>query len=196
MFRRLTSIDNKYLSLFKNALEHIDSGKIGKICWLDVPREVKVFNNTGLNAVSQGKLAVILLARGQHYRFGSSLPKRIMELGLEMETGLDKKADCHLLLQVCHVSHIQQETEGNSKWMIMTDKSGWEKIRKQLDEVLEKTNLTWDQVEVFVQNENPAQDFGGKILLSSPDQSATAPGVDRSSTCKSDFARRNEEIFI
>uniref|UniRef100_A0A1I8AXI4 UDP-N-acetylglucosamine diphosphorylase n=1 Tax=Meloidogyne hapla TaxID=6305 RepID=A0A1I8AXI4_MELHA len=136
--------------------------------------QLNKFYDIGIEAVSQGKLAVITLAGGQSSRLGSSLPKGIISLG----TGLETENDSLLFLQASQISYIQQKAKGKITWLIMTSKSTDEKIRQHLDIILKKTNLDWKQVIVFVQNEIPAHDVDGKPLLSSPNQLVTSPDGD------------------
>uniref|UniRef100_A0A915LX47 UDP-N-acetylglucosamine diphosphorylase n=1 Tax=Meloidogyne javanica TaxID=6303 RepID=A0A915LX47_MELJA len=129
--------------------------------------ELKIFYDTGLEAISKGKLAVITLTSGEE----SSIPNGIKSLG----TGLEEENDSILFLQAAQISYLQQKAKGKIIWMIMTNKSSEEKIRKHLDIILKKTRLDGKQVFVFAQNENPAHDFDGKVLLSSPYQINTLP---------------------
>ncbi|CAK5092839.1 unnamed protein product [Meloidogyne enterolobii] len=129
--------------------------------------EMKKFYDTGLEAISKGKLAVITLTTGE----GSSIPNGIISLG----TSLEEENDSILFLQAAQISYLQQKAKGKIIWMIMTNKSSEEKIRKHLDIILKKTKLDAKQVFVFVQNENPTHDFDGKVLLSSPYQINTLP---------------------
>uniref|UniRef100_A0A1I8BVA3 UDP-N-acetylglucosamine diphosphorylase n=1 Tax=Meloidogyne hapla TaxID=6305 RepID=A0A1I8BVA3_MELHA len=103
--------------------------------------ELNKFYEIGIEAVSQGKLAVITLAGGQSSRFGVYLPKGIIDVG----TGLETENDSLLFLQASQISYIQQKAKGKITWLIMTSKSTDEKIREHLEIILKKTNLDWEQ---------------------------------------------------
>uniref|UniRef100_A0A915M0G1 UDP-N-acetylglucosamine diphosphorylase n=1 Tax=Meloidogyne javanica TaxID=6303 RepID=A0A915M0G1_MELJA len=133
-------------------------------CWRS---EMEKFYDTGLKVISKGKLAVITLTSGEE----SSIPNCIKSLG----TNLEEENDSILFLQAAQISYLQQKAKGKIIWMIMTNKSSEEKIRKHLDIILKQTKLDGKQVFVFVQNENPTHDFDGKALLSSPYQINTLP---------------------
>lgn len=104
---------------------------------------------TGLKAVSEGKVAALVLAGGQASRLGSPDPKGTIRLG----TGFNSTTDSLLFVQAAQIARYQQMarerfpgTEPMITWLVMTSNTTDAKVRTHLDAVLNETGLNWDQV--------------------------------------------------
>ncbi|KAJ1366051.1 hypothetical protein KIN20_026631 [Parelaphostrongylus tenuis] len=159
----LTPIPDDHHIVFKNLTE----------------KEKQRYWIAGLEAISKGELAVIVLAGGQSSRLGSSAPKGTIPLGLNV-------APCDSLLgiQASKISLLQKlaakefpeaGTKAKIQWLVMTSKSTEENTRNHLKEVVPATGLTFEQITIFSQAEIPAFDNEGNLLLSDKHTIVTAP---------------------
>ncbi|XP_078175680.1 UDP-N-acetylglucosamine diphosphorylase 1-like isoform X1 [Carex rostrata] len=130
----------------------------------------------GLRAISEGKLAVVLLAGGQGTRLGSSDPKGCFSIGLPSGKSLFQ-------LQAERILSIQklaaQTTEGSTHiapihWYIMTSPFTDEATRKYFQS-RKYFGLDPDQVTFFQQGTLPCVSPDGKFIMETPFKVATAP---------------------
>ncbi|KAH7679041.1 UDP-N-acetylglucosamine diphosphorylase protein [Dioscorea alata] len=130
----------------------------------------------GLKAISQGKLAVVLLSGGQGTRLGSSDPKGCFNIGLPSGKSLFQ-------LQAERILRIQrlasQSIEDSARlvpihWYIMTSPFTDEATRKYF-ESHKYFGLESNQIIFFQQGTLPCVSKDGKFIMETPYKVATAP---------------------
>uniref|UniRef100_A0A7I5EAU0 UDP-N-acetylglucosamine diphosphorylase n=2 Tax=Haemonchus contortus TaxID=6289 RepID=A0A7I5EAU0_HAECO len=132
----------------------------------------------GLEAISRGEIAAIVLAGGQASRLGSSAPKGTIPLGLNVAPH-----DSLLGIQACKIalknwpSKRSPEAKETTRihWLVMTSQSTERETRKHLGEVIPAAGLSYEQVTIFTQAEIPAFDNDGNLLLADKHTVVTAP---------------------
>ncbi|KAL6738779.1 hypothetical protein Aduo_012291 [Ancylostoma duodenale] len=133
----------------------------------------------GLEAISRGEVAAVVLAGGQASRLGSSSPKGTIPLGLNVapcDSLLGIQASKIALLErLASKEFPQTKDKGKIQWLVMASKTTEAATRAHLQEVIPACGLSPDQVTVFRQAEIPAFDNEGNLLLSSRHSIVTAP---------------------
>ncbi|KAK4754343.1 hypothetical protein SAY87_002447 [Trapa incisa] len=132
---------------------------------------------TGLKAISQGKLAVLLLAGGQGTRLGSSDPKGCFNIGLPSGKSLFQiQAE-----RIFRVQKLASQTvnEGSVAcppihWYIMTSPFTDETTRKFF-ETNKYFGLEASQVTFFQQGTIPCVSKDGRFIMETPFKIAKAP---------------------
>ncbi|KAM0950816.1 putative nucleotidyltransferase [Dioscorea sansibarensis] len=130
----------------------------------------------GLKAISEGKLAVVLLSGGQGTRLGSSDPKGCFNIGLPSGKSLFQLQAERIL---CIQRLASQSTEGSSgtvpiHWYIMTSPFTDEATRKFF-ESHKYFGLEADQITFFQQGTIPCVSRDGRFVMETPYKVAKAP---------------------
>ncbi|KAJ3693518.1 hypothetical protein LUZ60_008998 [Juncus effusus] len=130
----------------------------------------------GLKAISEGKLAVVLLAGGQGTRLGSSDPKGCFSIGLPSGKSLFQLQAEKIL---CIQKLAAQATEGSNgivpiHWYIMTSPFTDQSTRKYF-ESRKYFGLDPDQVTFFQQGTLPCVSPDGRFIMETPFKVAKAP---------------------
>jgi len=145
------------------------------------------YRKTGLRAIAEGEVAVLLMAGGQGTRLGSSDPKGCYDIGLPSKKSLFQiQAEKIKRLQV--VAEKECSKPAGSvviRWYIMTSDPthdatraffGWGKKGERLDTGKPANfGLSEEQVIFFKQGVLPCLSTDGKILLESTGKVAVAP---------------------
>ncbi|KAL8687160.1 MAG: hypothetical protein Q9218_006590 [Villophora microphyllina] len=136
--------------------------------------DIQSWYTSGLELVSKGQVAVVLMAGGQGTRLGSSAPKGCFNIGLPSQKSLFQ-------MQAERIWKVQQlaEKESGKKdlvipWYVMT--SG--PTRRPTEQFFEEHNyfgLQKDTVSIFEQGVLPCISNEGKILMESKAKVAVAP---------------------
>lgn len=140
---------------------------IGALTLDRIEEEKASFEAVGINAIKEGKLALLLLAGGQGTRLGLDKPKGTFDIGvthnmyifqLLVEHTLDvvKKADAFIHLYIMCSDINYNDTK---EFFIQHNFFGYDS----------------DYVHFFVQEMNPATDMDGKILMSDKCSLALSP---------------------
>ncbi len=179
IFERLSSIDPNYINdITQKALRSQDSGKEGQTKLEPLPEEatasildsksedIESWYYSGLDLVTQGQVAVVLMAGGQGTRLGSSAPKGCFNIGLPSGKSLFQ-------IQAERIWKVQQLAEKRSgkkdiviPWYVMT--SG--PTRGPTEKFFQENSyfgLGKDNVIIFEQGVLPCISNEGKILLES-----------------------------
>ncbi|WWC90982.1 uncharacterized protein L201_005921 [Kwoniella dendrophila CBS 6074] len=140
------------------------------------PKDEKKWREIGLKAISENKVAVLLMAGGQGTRLGSSKPKGMYDINLpSKKTLFEYQAE-----RIGKLEKLSEQTENKSKgtvnikWYVMT--SG--PTRKETENYFKEMNffgLNPDNVIFFEQGVLPALSDDGKLLLSTPSSLSVAP---------------------
>ncbi|KAL5573295.1 hypothetical protein UlMin_022892 [Ulmus minor] len=131
----------------------------------------------GLKAISDGKLAVLLLSGGQGTRLGSSDPKGCFKIGLPSGKSLFQlQAERILCVQRLAADAINGSSAGSVQihWYIMTSPFTDEATRKFF-ECHKYFGLEAEQVTFFQQGTIPCVSKDGRFIMESPYGVAKAP---------------------
>ncbi|KAH7930931.1 UDP-N-acetylglucosamine diphosphorylase [Leucogyrophana mollusca] len=187
-----------------DAIEPLPAGACESV---DHPVKASEWRRTGLKAIADGQVGVLLLAGGQGTRLGSSSPKGCYDIGLPSHKTLFQ-------YQAERIARLQVIAEGECgkaagsviiPWYVMT--SG--PTRRETEAFFKRNNffgLDSKNVVFFEQGTLPCLTMEGKIMLDSPSHVAVAPDgngglyaatraplspTDKSHTVLTDLRRRN-----
>lgn len=153
--------------------------------------------NSGLRAIAEGKLAVLLLSGGQGTRLGTSEPKGCFNIGLPSGKSLFQ-LHAERILRIQNLASNASSTGRKVKipWYIMTSPFTHD-ATQQFFESLKFFGLEQEQVIFFQQGTLPCISKQGKFIMETPVQISRAPDGNggmysalKVSKCLEDMARR------
>lgn len=125
------------------------------------------YKSTGLNAIKNGKLCLLLLAGGQGTRLGHDKPKGCFNMGINKELSI-------FSLLIANTLKVVQEAGVWIHLYIMTSDINYDDTTSFFKEH-DYFGYNPEYLHFFVQELNPATDFNGKILMNSPCSLALSP---------------------
>lgn len=133
----------------------------------DIDRHREHFSDVGIQAISDGRLCLLLLAGGQGTRLGYDKPKGCFNMGIDRELYIFQ-----LLIE--HTLDVVKMADTWIHMYIMTSDINYKEtvlFFKKHDYF----GYNQEFIHFFVQELNPATDFDGKILMSSASTLAMSP---------------------
>ncbi|XP_076261960.1 UDP-N-acetylglucosamine pyrophosphorylase mmy [Rhynchophorus ferrugineus] len=137
------------------------------------PAELELYRNIGLKEISQGTVAVLLLAGGQGTRLGVPYPKGMYSVNLPSGKSLFQ-IQAERIQCLMRLANTKYQTDGKITWYLMT--SG--PTHATTEDFLKQNQyfgLNSDNVKLFKQGLLPCFDFNGKILLDEKHSVSLAP---------------------
>jgi len=135
--------------------------------------QINTYRDIGLEKISSGEVAVLLLAGGQGTRLGVDYPKGMYNVGLPSRKCL-YQLQGERIVRIEEVAQRRFNKQGHVPWYIMTS----EATKGKTSDYFAKKNyfgLKKENVIFFEQNTLPCVSFDGKIILENKSKIAKAP---------------------
>lgn len=156
------------------AIEPVPEGSVSTVEERKIEEREKWWK-MGMKAISEGKLAVLLLSGGQGTRLGSSDPKGCFNIGLPSGKSLFQlQAERILCAQKLAAQSVNEAGFVPIHWYIMTSPFTDDATRKFF-ESHKYFGLEADQITFFQQGTIPCVSKDGRIIMESPYKVAKAP---------------------
>ncbi len=140
---------------------------IGALSIDSINRAYDSYKSTGIKAIQDGKLCLLLLAGGQGTRLGHDKPKGCFNMGINRELSI-------FSLLMSHTLKVVKEADAWIHMYIMTSDINYNDTTSFFKEH-DYFGYNPDYIHFFVQELNPATDFDGKVLMNSPCSMALSP---------------------
>lgn len=132
-----------------------------------ITKDKNTYKTTGIKAIQDGKLCLLLLAGGQGTRLGHDKPKGCFNMGITKELSI-------FSLLMSHTLKVVEEAGAWIHMYIMTSDINYDDTTSFFKEH-NYFGYNPDYIHFFVQELNPATDFEGKVLMNSPCSMALSP---------------------
>ncbi len=189
LYSQIQAIDWDFL----DSLNKSDKSDISIIKPIDalsidsIKAQEEEFRQTGIKAIRDGKLCLLLLAGGQGTRLGHDKPKGCFNMGITKELSI-------FSLLMSHTLKIVKEADSWIHMYIMTSDINYEDTTSFFKDH-DYFGYNPDYLHFFVQELNPATDFNGKILMNSSHTLALSPNGNGGWFSSMNKAGLLEEIF-
>lgn len=191
LLSQIASIDWSLLKALDNREQALQRGKLaplGALTLEQIEKRRDKLESIGLDTLSKGKVAAVLLAGGQGTRLGFDKPKGMYNIGVTHE----------LYIFECLINNLLKVKERAGAWIpfyIMTS----DKNHEDTVAFLKGKNYfgyNADYIHFFKQDMAPSTDFSGKLLLEAPGRLSLSPngnGGWYSSLCSYGFNKQMED---
>ncbi|XP_051158020.1 UDP-N-acetylhexosamine pyrophosphorylase [Leptopilina boulardi] len=158
------NLDSKIKPIPENVFESVCSSTKEKL---------EQYELTGLKEISEGRVAILLLAGGQGTRLGVNYPKGMYDVGLPSHSTLFR-------LQALRIRKLQELAEekfkkhGHITWYIMTSEATHETTLLYFEKN-DYFGLKKENIKAFKQEMLPCFTFDGKIILDEKCHISKAP---------------------
>ena len=169
LYQQVMDVDWSFLDSI-NEKKNNDTSVIEPIGALSIDSINKAYDSykaTGIKAIQDGKLCLLLLAGGQGTRLGHDKPKGCFNMGINRELSI-------FSLLMSHTLKVVKEADAWIHMYIMTSDINYNDTTSFFKEH-DYFGYNPDYIHFFVQELNPATDFDGKVLMNSPCSMALSP---------------------
>lgn len=169
LLSQIDNIDWTFMSYLKPAAADSDSviAPIDSMSMDEINKNKALYKKTGLDAIKNGRLCLLLLAGGQGTRLGLDKPKGTFNMGTGRELFIFQ-----LLIE--HTMDVVKEAGTFINLYIMCSDINYEDTTSFFRQH-DYFGYDPEYIHFFVQELNPATDFDGKILMSSKSSLAMSP---------------------
>jgi len=171
-FQRAMETLNRDQSKLDDRMEPIPPELYGGVC-RSTTEELKSYEDEGFLQISDGKVAVLLLAGGQGTRLGVSYPKGMYDVGLPSHKSLFQ-LQAERIRRLEDMAYNRTGKRRNITWYIMTS----EATKGATEEFFKKHNffgLNKSNIIMFEQGVLPCFTLDGKIIMDEKWKIARAP---------------------
>lgn len=169
LYQQVMDVDWSFLDSI-NEKKNNDTSVIEPIGAMSIDSISKAYDSykaTGIKAIQDGKLCLLLLAGGQGTRLGHDKPKGCFNMGINRELSI-------FSLLMSHTLKVVKEADAWIHMYIMTSDINYNDTTSFFKEH-DYFGYNPDYIHFFVQELNPATDFDGKVLMNSPCSMALSP---------------------
>ena len=169
LYQQVMDVDWSFLDSI-NEKKNNDTSVIESIGAMSIDSISKAYDSykaTGIKAIQDGKLCLLLLAGGQGTRLGHDKPKGCFNMGINRELSI-------FSLLMSHTLKVVKEADAWIHMYIMTSDINYNDTTSFFKEH-DYFGYNPDYIHFFVQELNPATDFDGKVLMNSPCSMALSP---------------------
>ncbi len=167
----LNDIENTNFSV----LAHVGQKpkKLGKITPVnavtssDIKRRYSQFESVGLDFLSEGKVAAVLLAGGQGSRLGFKGPKGMFNIGVNRFLSIFEQ-------QMNNIAEVNAKTGRHFHLFIMTSRANNDETIKFFKEN-DYFGYPRDRIHFYIQDVAPTCDYSGKVFLDEKHRVSLAP---------------------
>ncbi|MGB4658976.1 MAG: UTP--glucose-1-phosphate uridylyltransferase [Mobilitalea sp.] len=170
LLQQLSSVDFSLLKYMSSKDELLTRGKLSPIKTLtlaEIEKNKDNYYKTGLNALQNHKIGVVLLAGGQGTRLGSDQPKGAINIGLTKE----------LYIFECSIRNLLQVVEETGTWiplyLMTSDKNNADTITFFKEH--NYFGYRKDYLTFFTQEMAPSVDYNGKLFMESKSTLSLSP---------------------
>uniref|UniRef100_A0AAW2GME7 UDP-N-acetylglucosamine diphosphorylase n=1 Tax=Cardiocondyla obscurior TaxID=286306 RepID=A0AAW2GME7_9HYME len=159
-------------SMMDDKIQPIDETKTASVK-TSTEEELNIYKERGLKEISEGRVAVLLMAGGQGTRLGVTYPKGMYDVGLPSRKTLFQ-LQAERIIRLQNIAQQQHGKHGEITWYILTS----EATHNATIEYLSKHHyfgLKEKNVKAFKQGMLPCFTFDGKIILDAKHRVSNAP---------------------